>query len=663
MAEQLPGCFGPYLRYAISTDFKNFASFDNKSFRLFLLVEFKDAKMAAAFAREMADDRHKDKPDIEFGPTDLNSRYATMRGSKAAIGQTTFSQWNNYVSRVELSLPVKPNVEASPERIILRDRTASAEPPTDLLIGVIDDGCPFAAAHFLKAVSGGGVSTRVRGIWDQDQDPNRVPIPVDSTTEFGERLTDFKYGLEFLRDTQSPGTGPRKMGLNDWIVAHSPSAGTIDEEGCYADAEFKSLKYRASHGAHVMDVFGGRIPLSARIGRRNPPSWRPSTDDPSGADIVFVQFAENCLRDATGVWLKSYVVEGVYYIMSFVDPSKTARVVINLSYGPTTGPHDGTAELEDALKDLVAQYDGSPGKPKLDIVLAAGNAFLTEGHVHFCRKSGQPDCISWTWRLPPDNTSLCFVEIWMKRNDAGPVNVTLTSPSGDKFFPTPPITPPPAILPPAGVDVPIPWGTDSTMWRLHVQPTIATDGLVVEHGDWTIEASNIPEHADVHAYVARTDPNMNLRTGAKLSHFADATWERTQSAAASCEYDQGRFNKAGSLVVSQGTLNGIATAKDARVHVAGGYILSDERKSSYASAGPARGGPRIGPDFALPCDESHALQGIRAGGNRSGGVFRLVGTSAAAPQLARYVGRAAIPTPINVTNPPEETGAGDLEAP
>jgi len=98
------------------------------------------------------------------------------------------------------------------------------------------------------------------------------------------------------------------------------------------------------------------------------------------------------------------------------------------------------------------------------------------------------------------------------------------------------------------------------------------------------------------------------------------------------------------------------------VHVAGGYILSDGRKSSYASAGPARDGPRSGPDFALPCDESHALKGIRAGGNRSGGLFRLVGTSTAAPQLGRYVG-TAIPAPTNTTNPKEETGAGDLNAP
>jgi hypothetical protein len=103
------------------------------------------------------------------------------------------------------------------------------------------------------------------------------------------------------------------------------------------------------------------------------------------------------------------------------------------------------------------------------------------------------------------------------------------------------------------------------------------------------------------------------------------------------------------------------------VHVAGGYILANGRKSPYASAGPARSGPllprRLGPDYALPCDESYALEGIRAGGNRTGVVFRLTGTSAAAPQLARRVANPPLPAPTNVPNSPEERGAGNLEPP
>jgi hypothetical protein len=105
------------------------------------------------------------------------------------------------------------------------------------------------------------------------------------------------------------------------------------------------------------------------------------------------------------------------------------------------------------------------------------------------------------------------------------------------------------------------------------------------------------------------------------------------------------------------------------VHVAGGYILSKPtRKSPYSSAGRARTGPlaqRIGPDYALFCDESYALSGVRAGGNRSGIVFRLIGTSAATPQLARLVADGPLSAAHDVpANPPDEKrGYGDLDPP
>jgi hypothetical protein len=462
---------------------------------------------------------------------------------------------------------------------------------------------------------------------------------------------------------------------------HSTPTGGLDEVGCYADAGFTSLMPGLSHGAHVMDVFAGRIPTSSRVGpsppgdRRDPPSWKPGTDPASSADLVFVQFSDDCIRDATGVWLKSYVVEGIQYILSFADPSKTKKVVINLSYGPTTGPHDGTAELESALIAFVTQFDGTHGKPKLEIVLPAGNAYFSEGHVVFTRRTtSQPDHVEWTWRLPPDNSVLCFAEIWMETAAAGNVCVTLVSPSGIlTFVPTPPPNPPPppgALLPPAGVDVPLVRGND-TMWRLQVEPTItpsnpATNITTAEHGDWKVMVTGIGAGAHVHAYVARSDPNMGRRTGAKLSYFVDHNWELNNSAVAGCMYGDGEFDKTGSLIHRDGTLNGVATTTQASVHVAGGYITANGRKSPYSSAGPARGGPRIGPDVALPCDESYALEGVRAGGNRSGGVFRLIGTSAAAPQLARYVAGPLIPPPHH---PPtslgekHKRGGGDLDPP
>jgi hypothetical protein len=673
MAEprRYPDSFGPYLRYAIETDFKNFEFFEERIFRLFLLAEFKSVDAADEFHDEM----NKHGFAVEFGPGNLAARFIAVRAAKAAvIDPRTLGIWDQHVCRVELSLPLKPTGHAvtderriEPHQRWLDDN----EPAAQIVIGVIDDGCPFAAAQFLKDAAG-VVSTRVRGIWDQDR--RMQPVEVTDSNNlpcvFGKLLSDFNYGLEFWRSSDAPGTSsPRQIGLREWIALHSTPASSVDEDGCYADAGFRTLRFARSHGAHVLDVCAGRVPTSSRIGpptdRRDPPSFAVGTDTASSADLVFVQFPEFGVRDATGVWLKTYVVDGINYILSFADPQKTEKVVVNVSYGPTIGPHDGTAELEDALTELVTIYNGSTEKPKLEIVLPVGNSFLTEGHIAFERKSvANPDHIQWTWRLPPDNTVLCFAEIWMDK-DQTDVVVTLTSPGGYVFSsdgaPAPP-HPGDPIPPYTGVYAPLVIG-DDMMWFLAVEPTIIGPDIVPEHGAWTIRVEHIGVGAAVHAYVARSDPNMGVYTGARRSCFVDPAWQGTRSAEAGCKYENGRFDRAGSLVERYGTLNGIATADNDSVHVAGGFILSNGRKSPYASAGRARGGTRIGPDFALPCDESYALAGIRAGGNRSGGVFRLIGTSVAAPQLARYVANAVNPVPFDMSNPEEETGAGDVPPP
>jgi len=55
------------------------------------------------------------------------------------------------------------------------------------------------------------------------------------------------------------------------------------------------------------------------------------------------------------------------------------------------------------------------------------------------------------------------------------------------------------------------------------------------------------------------------------------------------------------------------------------------------------------PTTSVPTDESGLLPGIRAAGSRSGVTFRLIGTSAGAPQFARRLlgptDRGASPLP------------------
>lgn len=679
-SENLPKCFGPYLRYAISKGFGSVVGFATDDRPLLLLVEFWKAGSARDFALELQKVRKKAHTEVEFSPEEEGFRYVTLIAERSAVRPSDqdddtvaawISSWDTQASRVELSFPLIPTLSLS-----ITERTASHRweegqiAPGKLLIGVLDDGCPFAAARFLKSLN--PASTRVRAIWDQN--PDRKPIKIVKQGVdyyFGEQLPDFNFSLEYRRDSVG-----QQIGLDEWIRRHTIApTNTINEDATYADACFKRLAPSISHGAHVMDVIAGPIPISSRIGptkpgtdHRDPPSWAeadPAHDPACGADVVFVQFPESGIRDATGVWLKAYVVRGIHYILSHAKPHHTEDVIVNLSYGPTTGPHDGTADLEMALAELVDFYDGNHGRPRLHIFLAAGNSYLLDGHVHFVSQTSEPNSIEWTWRLPPDNTAECFAEIWMERGSASYVTVTLTPPGGG----------PPRVINSIthGPDVqPI-----NTMWRLDVGPTVVPPKPPIvaaePHGDYRIKVEDIPFGAHVHAYVARTDPNMNVATGAKLSRFVDPNWVQTRSAEASCEYENGEFDRSGSLISRFGTLNGIATDKHRRIHVAGGDMLMDGRKAPYASAGPARRYPyahRIGPDYAMFCDESYALEGVRAGGNRSGTTFRLIGTSAAAPQLARQSAKLTIgknlppPThPTYSTSEKEQRGAGDLEPP
>src|SRR3569833_432165 len=385
-SSRFPKCFGPYLRYAILSSFRDFEFIDEKAgHRLFLLAEFnktgQQKEIVNALNQQLSGDQRQahdlsDGPDppVDLGPASDDIPFATLRTSTEAVtpiepGTPLFCLWERYVSRVELSLPMKVVVPPAAEsRTVNTHWSAGTSKP--LLIGIMDDGCPFAAAQFRK-----GSDTRVRAIWDQNRD--RQPVQVNGSS-FGQQLSDFTYGLEYLRGSTSS-----QIGLDEWIALHQTAAGSIDEDSCYADAGFTRLARQQAHGAHVMDLLVGTTPLSSRLRRErpstggfDPPSWRPAdptTDPACDTDVVIVQFSDGCICDATGVWLKAYVLEGIRYIMSFAEPDVTENVLINLSYGPTTGPHDGTAELETALMELVTFFDGSHGKPKLDNFFLVGN--------------------------------------------------------------------------------------------------------------------------------------------------------------------------------------------------------------------------------------------------------------------------------------------------
>ena len=69
-----------------------------------------------------------------------------------------------------------------------------------------------------------------------------TPITIGRHAVFGAARSDFDYGLEFWRDFASEAR-PRKSDSTNGSAAFD-DAGSIDEDGCYADAGFKTLKRR-----------------------------------------------------------------------------------------------------------------------------------------------------------------------------------------------------------------------------------------------------------------------------------------------------------------------------------------------------------------------------------------------------------------------------------
>jgi hypothetical protein len=648
-ATPMPPSFDAYLRYAIKT---NFAYFGDRCDGLVvsLLVRLKHGVQLQEFERQFLGRGAS----FVIGPMEFEDQRMHWPAHTAfltvqvpvSLVMNEWDLWTLLTCWVKLSMPVRAELLPRSLRLAARPKSRSCT-----VLAVIDDGCAFAHERFRVAPQ--DPRSRVFAIWDQD--PGGPASFAGMPGVFGQPPSDFLYGIEYRR-----ASAPGQIGIDDWIAAHRVAPdGRVDEEACYRDAGFTTLSRRVSHGAHVMDSLAGRVPPSARLSfdPQEPPSFKPDpANDVAGlgaTDIIFVQIPRAAVDDPTGGWLDMQVTHAMFYILSCIDPNETKRVIVNLSYGPTTGPHDGKALLEYVLSAFTALFNGAGGVPKLNVVLPAGNSRLRDWHLSFT--FAQNDLTrSWIWRVPPDNPVPVFAEIWVSPADAAFVtSVRAIAPAPVSGGPGPIVE---------AAEAPC---SDSRGWLITLPPTRAVPAapLPGQHGDWTIEVTVSQANVKIDAYIARSDPNMGARIPGKPTRFLDLKWERDRGALARQTLSDGAWDISGSRIDRNGTLNGIGTVKDDRILVAAGYRLRDGVSSRYSSLGPSREGPRKGPDHALPTDECAALPGIRGAGNRSAAVFRLVGTSAAAPQLARLQARANPPGPCGLPTPAADVGCGKLDAP
>ena len=553
-------------------------------------------------------------------------------------------RFGSMIERFEFQRPVIPQRPRPVKHVKLVE---GSQPPSrpkagKTLIGVIDSGCPFAHNHLR---SRNRVGTRVLSIWDQDASP-----AFSSRQVGGTQPMDFGYGCEASRKQL------------DAIMKSCLREGVVDEEACYAVAEYSALSSRFAHGAAVLDLLAGPVTLGERTAETpdKPPGWRRAGDIAGQADIVFVQLPRDAVQDSSSAGLPRLLLDGLRYILSCAG-TETERIVVNISDGSSRGTHDGDSIIERAMLELVREQERI--KPSLHIVIAAGNNFDERRHAQFdSLRAGESASV--TLRLRPASEAPSHLVMRLPRQAKG-LTVRIVPPgyasSGGgvigqgqaKAWPS-------AKKPACSVIYPRLNRDRATSVLVVFAPTESSlaASAAASAGDWSIQFVAQDAIAEpIHLYISRNQKNPGA-----LPRGIQATFVDTDGRYDPCrflEYSESDEGPPISAIRRLGTLNCLGTMhQNHRIWVVGGYTLRAGRRgppsrpSLYSSAGPAAGGePRVGPDASLPTDNSRAMPGVRAMGTRSGENVRVKGTSFAAPQLARVL--------VNFGGLPKERGDPD----
>lgn len=643
----LPGS-DPLFALADSSDFRDFLRPGAGPLaELPVLCELVDDMAILALADELARTGGGGLPAAYPRVPGRTTRYCTALFSADYAVALAAGQVGSMISRFEMQMPVLPGRPAplAPAPQLPLARSAQRPKATGaLLLGAIDSGCPFAHAS-LRRPDGG---SRLLAIWDQDVVPGYADIG-------GACPDDLGYGAEVHR---------RAL---DALIADCRSGGALDEDACYRRAGLRGLRRRLSHGAAVLDLMAGARTLGARLWRQQdePPSWCQADDAASRADIVFVDLPRDSVQDASSGGLGRWLLDGLRYICSCAGPD-TRDIVVTISNGTSRSTHDGNSIIERAMAALVQEQAAL--KRRLRIVVAAGNDRDEERHAQIDRLvPGKP--VPITLRVPPGSESPAWVTVRVPPQ-AGSLTLRLWPPGGDESRCSPSVTAGnssaltlPGHAPLAAIVFPQPRPGEAGMALVMIAATVRhTGGVPAPHGDWQVFVGSDQElAAPVHLFVSRNQCNPGA-----LPRSHQARW-----VADFIGYDPLHWRRraevdpvpAQSPIRRAGTLNGLATlAPDQGVVVVGSVHLRPGTPSPYSSAGPsaapAGAGARAGPDLAAVTDLYRGLRGIVVAGARSGAVVRVLGTSFAAPQAARYIANHGELPPSGTAPDPALTGRG-----
>jgi hypothetical protein len=494
--------------------------------------------------------------------------------------------------------------------------------PGDAIVAAIDDGTWFAHQR-LRGPDG---SARVVWAWDQGA---AVAGP-----------SDLPFGREFDRQA-----------IDRLIAAHTHD-GELDEEGLYAAAGLidrgrpspRPSFHRFSHGAAVADILAGGAPDDAEAQRLHMLMVslpQRVTHDTSGAFIaVFALIALDAILDRARAIIESN--------RGMRRPTFATPIVINISYGLTAGPKDGTGLLERYIEKRLAAWT-MPDAP-VSIVAPIGNHRMSRSRARLSRPA---DSRSLQWRLPPDDVTPSFLEIWGRRRTrpASPTfTVSLAEPGATE---TPPAPRPAAFGAFADIldggervigrayfdwwpeNAANPDATGREWLTLVMRPTRpeAPGDSFIAPGLWRLRVTRLGRLSSwpLDLFVQRDDSLPGYPRRGRQSSLHDGVYAHVDAAGRALLADP----EAPGPVRREGTLNALC-AGPAVVLVGG--TDTDGRRAAYSALGFDNDRfRRSGPDFYGPAEGKASFPLVTAAGAASGSRVGVAGTSFAAPFLARRI--------------------------
>jgi len=275
-------------------------------------------------------------------------------------------------------------------------------------------------------------------------------------------------------------------------------------------------------------------------------------------------------------------------------------------------------------------------------VLPACNSYQERMHVNWTL--APDEAITLHWCGQPQDRTQNFLELWIQPGAKG-LHIEVTPPGHGTL---PPLAFGQSAIwigagsePLLGLIYPqsVATGTKGTCALLATAPTQSFDPrrATAPSGCWQVTLRNQgPGDATFDAYIERDDEIIGLRTGARPSRFEDVRYDTSGNPGSLVDHPDNR-----TPIRRSGTFNSIGTGRRTvtvgGTRIAGSHwaLYSPRKPDPDAAWLPQRPDVVKVPTTDAASDENEVLVGLKGAGTRSGGVTRLVGTSDAAPQVAR----------------------------